>query len=208
MVSTQVAKPPKPQLVSPAGHVATQVPPAQTGVAPEHAWPHVPQFAVVVLVSVPHAKPPLPHVAKPGRQVQVPCEQYWLLLQALPHAPQLLGSFWMSAQAPKHWLSPLAQLHWPLVQAPVAQLLPQKPQLLGSVWVFTQDAPQIWLGALQVTQLPLRHCWPWVQALEQLPQWAGSDASFTHEPPHATWLPGHAFTQLPLLHEAWLPVQA
>src|SRR5262249_15339702 len=86
-------------------------------------------------------------------------EPLWQVLppaQALPQAPQLAGSPWVSVQTPPQ-------------QAP-AQTRPQAPQLAGS---------EPWVSV----QTPLQQLWPAAQALPQAPQLAGSPWPSVQTPP-------------------------
>jgi len=114
------------------------------------AFPHPPQFASSLAVSVQYAAPlPLVHAVSPAPSqvlAHAPAEQTWLIVQVVPHAPQLALSVVVLAQ----YASPLADLHIFSVAAqlvvqrpaehasPAAQALPHAPQFALSVCVLVQ----------------------------------------------------------------------
>jgi hypothetical protein len=60
---------------------------------------------------------------------QWPLEHTWLCGQAVPHAPQCLGSLASSTHWPEHMLWPDGQAHLPPAQCcPAGQWWPQAPQ--------------------------------------------------------------------------------
>jgi hypothetical protein len=92
----------EPHAVVPPGHV--QAEPSQTCVV-VHAWAQAPQFcgsAVVSTQDVPHVVKGAPHEAThtPAWQSGVAPEQ------AVPHAPQLIGSVASSVHAPPQTVPP------------------------------------------------------------------------------------------------------
>jgi hypothetical protein len=104
-----------PHCVNPTSHCQLHIPPVQVAVelgGPEQTCPHAPQLARSLLRFT-HA---LPHCVKPGLQenphwecsalvVQVRVEFGGPVGQALPHPPQLSGSFQISAQFPAQQVS-------------------------------------------------------------------------------------------------------
>jgi hypothetical protein len=93
----------KPHECVDAEHEATQTPPSQAGVAPEHVVPHAPQLVALDSRSV---QVPL-HSVYPGRHVHVPAAQYWRLVQLVPQVPQEVGESFRSRQSycsPAHWV--------------------------------------------------------------------------------------------------------
>jgi hypothetical protein len=176
--------PPKPiiagQSVSPAGHVhfpATHVAPM-----PPQLFPHIPQFAVLVLVST-QVMPPKPgHIISPFpvHAPHMPAVQ-GAAPQLCPHIPQFAESVWVLAQVPPpkppHIIVPIGHMHIPEVHvAPMAQARPHIPQFMGSVAVSEQvgllGLPHLtWVAVhwhTPDTHVPCPQLWP------QVPQCIGS----------------------------------
>jgi len=151
---------------------------------------HVPQLSVPPQPSgtVPQFTPSWTHVWGVQVATQAPATQAAPAGQALPQAPQLLGSVVTLAQAPAQTIWPAGQVQVPETQAaPAEQTLPQAPQLLGSVDTLTQ-APLlhlIWPGGHGgKRQAPFRQTAPAGQALPQAPQLLGSIVRSTQAVPH------------------------
>jgi hypothetical protein len=127
-----------------------QAPPEHDSPGRVHGCPHpemasAPQLSTSPSVSVQNAPQSssfgATHAHRPPTQ---PSPTRW---HAFPHAPQLFGSFAVSAQrgfrsghevAPSHWQTPPAQV-------PTPQRIPHAPQLPGSVWNVAgsvQSSPQ------------------------------------------------------------------
>ncbi len=136
------------QLVWPLGH--WQAPPKHCS-PPEHWVPQVPQLAGSVLVSV----QPMPHAVRPVEQLAVhaPDEQTWLDPQAVPHDPQLSGSFDVSVQEPEQATIPGPQgapPPVPLVEVPPVPLVEAPPVPLD----VAAPAPVVDLPPVPVVDLP------------------------------------------------------
>ena len=103
-----------------------------THTPPPQSTPQAPQFSGSDLVSTHWPLQPVRGAA----HTQVPLTHSWPSAHWLPHPPQLSGSFWVSAQAPPHWVVPrghIPAMHCPPAQtSPMGQPLPQAPQLFGS----------------------------------------------------------------------------
>jgi hypothetical protein len=68
---------------------------------------------------------PVPHLL---------CEQTWLAVQAVPHAPQFFGSDVVSAQVPLQFVRPVAHTHALALHIwPTAHDIPHALQLAASV---------------------------------------------------------------------------
>jgi hypothetical protein len=79
----------------------------------------------------------------PQLEAQLLAEQTWLLVQAVPHPPQLAGFEEVSTQTPLHSVVPAGHAQLPLLQVwPPVQTLPQLPQLFGSTVSLLQVPPQ------------------------------------------------------------------
>lgn len=112
----------------------------------------------------------------PGSQVHWPARQVAPAAHAIPHAPQFLGSVWVSTHAEEQffWFAPHAAVQTPLLQTWLApHAVPHAPQFLGSFNVAEQVPPQFSSVKGQV-QWPLVH--PRLpQVVAHWPQWLGSD---------------------------------
>ena len=125
-----------------------------------HAWPQLPQFWSSVwvfthepeqLLSVPQPEAPPSGVLVLA--VQVPALQTWVLVQAVPQAPQLLLLVWRFTQLLPQAVWPPVQLIWqtpPLQTWLVAQAWPQLPQFWWSPCSLTQVVPQSVSPVVQV----------------------------------------------------------
>jgi hypothetical protein len=122
-------------------------------VPPRHCVVHAPQWLPSLFVSTHEEEQFVRPVAQPAAQVpplQTPC----VPVQAVPHAPQLLGSFEMSTHVP------------PVVVPAPASIPPQRakpPGQLHALFAQTSVAPH---------------------SFEQTPQWSSSLARSTHDVPH------------------------
>ncbi len=135
------------------GHVATQLPPEQSGVAVGQAWPQPPQSAGLLSVftqAVPQWVSPLAQA-----ETQVPETQVVPAPQIVPQLPQLFGSVATLVQAPLQSDSFVGQAATqpPREQSGAAplQAVPQFPQFAGSVWRFTQAPLQAVWPVAQLT---------------------------------------------------------
>jgi hypothetical protein len=178
-------------------------PDAQT-FGPEHAFPHVPQFALLVCV---FAQAPAQFVSAAPQQMLSPAAATASfahfgvgLMHAVPQVPQLAGSIERSAQlAPPQSVEDAvpAQVQLPLEQVDpgfaVAQDVPQVPQFAGSMRVFTQSGlplpPQLEETAVSAqeheppVQVTVLTATPGAQhAFPQAPQSLGSLWRSTHAP--------------------------
>jgi len=176
-----------------------------------HVWPVVqampqpPQLFASdwVLTSQPSAALPL-QLAYPAAQeatLQAPETQdgvSWLLLQTVPHAPQLFTSFEVSTQAvphtsrpppahevvdcwhtpdPSHWKTvqdfPLQEVEPQVVPAgwPMHGLTAQTPDEQNPLWQLELDVQEV---PFAVPHVPETHGSPLAQAVPQLPQLDGS----------------------------------
>ena len=99
---------------------------------PLHAWPHVMQLAL-----------------SPRGSTQRPVQQSWPLPHTVPHAPQFIGSFAVSA-------------HMRLQHVRAVQVARHAPQFISSL--------------ASSTQRPLQHDWPMPHAIPQSPQFMRSVA--------------------------------
>jgi hypothetical protein len=71
--------------------------------------------------------------------MQVPFEQVWPLVQALPHMPQLATSVCVLMHALLQNICPDGHVHMPPVhERPPLHALPQLPQFVALVMVLTQ----------------------------------------------------------------------
>jgi hypothetical protein len=111
--------------------------------------------------------------------------------QTLAHSPQLLGSVFVSVQAPPHSMNGDTQAKSQLPSAQVGAALAggmhtvsQSPQCEVLVIRSTQEPPQGVVPPQVVLHLPAAQTSPAAQALGQLPQCAVSEAKSTQEPPH------------------------
>ncbi len=146
---------------------------------PVHAWPQLPQLAVLVEVST----QVLEQLTSPVVQ-HLPRLQVWLALQAVVQVPQCFSSVWRSTQrglAPAQKDAGAVQLHAPPLHVPGPQLTPQAPQSAASVAVSTQLVPHQVSPVGQ--QWPALHPSPLGQAAPHAPQFAGSVSVFTQVPP-------------------------
>lgn len=156
------------QLPKPAEHEMEQLPAEQVGVplADEHAAPHPPQLAVLVLmfVSQPFALLPsqLPKPASHPTSWQVPLAHdsvAFAMSQATPHAPQLVSVFRLVSHplvgSPSQFANPEAQVgaQTPPVHVvvPLAleQTVPHEPQFAALVLRFASHP-----SAASPSQLP------------------------------------------------------
>jgi len=170
----------------PCGQLLTQVPFEQVS----HCWPHWPQL----LRSLDRSTQVPLQAVKPGRQAQVPPLQTWVLSQAWPQVPQLVGLVAVLTQALPLQVVP-AQVHWPLTQeSPCGQALPQLPQARGSLVVSTQRPLQLVLPVGQ-THWPERQLCPGLHWVWQPPQCCGSLVGSAQVGPQTIWFGGQA--QLP-----------
>jgi hypothetical protein len=146
------------QLPKPGLHESVHIPFEQLGVSLTvlQTLPHVPQLFGSVPVEVSQLVPGLPgQWAKPGLQlptVHMPCTHAgvpFVVVQMLPHAPQLFGSFWVLVSQPSAGLllqskNPLVHamtVHRPATQVSVAlfwlHFSPQPLQFCGSLVMLT-----------------------------------------------------------------------
>jgi hypothetical protein len=114
--------------VAPESHV--HAPAAQVAVPP-HWCAQAPQLSPLVCRST-HAL--LQSVRLDAHDVvHVPALQTWSAAQAVPQAPQLVGSLLTCAQTPRHRCPPPAQTHAPAEQTvPPVHRVPHAPQLSAS----------------------------------------------------------------------------
>lgn len=169
-------------------------------------WPQTPQLNRSLLRStqvLSHIVCPAGHGtgagADPTISTQIPMP-HCPLGQTVPQAPQLLGSFCKSTQAPQS-VSPAAQVatHWPNPSqcTPNPQLLPHAPQLRSSPLRLAQNPPQsVSPGAQSLaattnaaaTHAPSVHTWSAVQTTPQPPQLVSSE-KLTQTPLQGTGRP-------------------
>jgi hypothetical protein len=135
-------------------------------------------------------------------------------VQAVPQAPQLLGSKLVFVQTPPHAVCPEAQLaeQTPAVHAvPDAQGVVQAPQCSPSVCRSTQSPPQFTCEPGHDTeQAPALQTCPLAHVAPPLPpetpqpavapQWRRSVLGSTHAPLQFTCVPGHDTEHAPALH--------
>src|SRR6478672_3071151 len=175
------------------GQGLQQVPLTQAGWAAGQTLPQAPQLlgSVLRFVSQPSISLAPLQSAKPLAQapLQTPLAQVrvgmLLPLQAVPQAPQLFGSVWVSKQAPLQQVRPLGQSFVVLQpQVPLArqmcplasllqslQLPPLMPHWLGVgmlVQIFPLQQPAQLLEVSQM-QAPPEQRWPTAQSWQKLP---------------------------------------
>jgi len=169
-----------PQRLVPSGQPATQVPPAQSGVAPPHEAADGPHASGLVVGSM-HA-PPIE--TRGGRQTQALATQYSSSLQELPGDPQLLGSRVRSAQPPPTGVSGGGHVHTPETQLPPPpQRLPHRPQFAVSVDT-SAHAPSHAKRPAPQSHTPETQVAPPGQPLPQRPQFTSSLETSTQASPH------------------------
>jgi hypothetical protein len=119
--------------------------------------------------------------------VHAPAAQTLPAVQVVPHAPQLFGSLWRSAQTPWQLVLPPLHTHCPAVHVWLdEQVLPQLPQLFESVPRFTQLPPHgvVPLGHARV-QVPRSQSCPLAHAVPHAPQFLESFEVSTQTLPHS-----------------------
>jgi hypothetical protein len=198
-------------LPKPAEHEIEQLPAEQVGVplADEHAAPHPPQLAVLVLMFVSQPFELLPsQLPKPASQPtswQVPLAHdsvAFAMSQATPHAPQLVSVFRLVSQplvgSPSQFANPEAQVG---TQAPpvhvvvplaLEQTFPQEPQFAELVLRFASQ-PSAALPSqfpkpalhVRIPHVPDEHvavAFKSEQTVPQLPQFAVLLCVFVSQP--------------------------
>jgi len=162
-----------PQLVVPVPQSELQTPVLQVAGAVQ-ARPHMPQLAVLVLVST----QAVPQSVWPVGQRQAPAWQVCAAGQAVPQRPQLASSVIVSTQAAPQAVRPVGQRHAPIWQVwPPEHAVPQAPQLALSLWTsrHTVMPPTMHSrrGATQVDRhAPPMQAWPAGHTVPQAPQLA------------------------------------
>jgi hypothetical protein len=120
-------------------------------------------------------------------------------VHAIPHPPQLSGSFAAFTHAPPPQLmSGAAHVHFAATQVvPPVQVIPQPPQLSASVCTSTHDPAQSASTPLQLVAHPLlSQTAPVGQALVHDPQCVGSFFVSKQTPPHAVSPVGQLHAEL------------
>jgi hypothetical protein len=116
-------------------------------------------------------------------------EQTCVASQTLLQPPQLAALVVTSTQFAPHTIWPaVGQPQEPLVHAwPAGHWWPQEPQFRASFPLTFTHAPEQFISPDEHVEAHDRwlQTWPPEQALVQVPQWAGSEASETHAVPHA-----------------------
>jgi hypothetical protein len=125
-----------PQAPSPVLH--WQAPSKQNWSA-GHAWPQLPQFAELPVVSTQE----LPHcVSEPQPLAHWPPEHTMPFAHRVPQAPQFAGSDVVSVQAPEHDVCPVRQPQAPPEHTwPLGHWAPHAPQFAASVCGFVHAPP-------------------------------------------------------------------
>ncbi len=183
------------------------------------ATPQAPQLAALVLRSTQaesmapigptmsgHAvRPPVPQPA-----THAPLWHVVPSLQTLPQRPQLASSACVFVHVVPHWVSPVLQAHFALVQrAPTAHCAPHPPQFSGSSSTSMQAAPHVVSESPASSVVHDREHTPALQtsptphAMPHPPQLAGSLATDVHAPPQEM-LP-FAHTHAPPWHSKPFP---
>jgi hypothetical protein len=197
------------------GHCVS--PGAQAHVPAVHTWPasqtlpHMPQFALSVLVFAQYGTPPSgvhsaspPPSSPPHSIAHLPAVHTSPTEHVLPHVPQLALSVCVLAQVPLGQTTipgPQLGLHCPPEHAwPAGHALPQPPQLALSVWGFVHNpvpAGQAMVGEGHAGRhTPATQARPVEQTLPQPPQFDGSVARLEQIVPHwvcpvgQVWLAG------------------
>lgn len=179
-----------PHLVRAASHVAVQLPRLQTWPALHATAPHAPQCCGSLWRSM---QTPLQFVSGAGHSHCALLQAMRSSLHALPHAPQLLGSFVSLTHEPPQSTFPLELLppslfgeplptaHAPSRQtSPFAHLVPHAPQLSRSTVTSVHWPLQSsWPAAHP--QVPLTQDVPPIHAVPHAPQLALSLFASTHE---------------------------
>jgi hypothetical protein len=102
------------------------------------AFPHVPQFAGSVCVSL----QAVPQIVCPVGQPHAPAVQVWPAWQAFPQAPQFATSVWVNAHTGPHVLPPTELQLWQ-VPAPPSPAPRQVSVPVQSLWRL-QGAGAVW----------------------------------------------------------------
>lgn len=193
--------------LSGAMQLETQVPLSQNWLAP-HWMPQPPQLFAsdVVFTQL------LPHLVRPGPQLQLPNVQVPPGPQSLLQAPQCCALKLVNTQEPPQFVWLPKHCVWQELKLQTwfaAQALPQEPQLSGSEEVrvhtppqLVKPGPQVHVPLLQVGFVP-----PQVEL--QAPQCCRSLLVFTHRPLQFVNPTGQVVVpeQAPLTHD-WVALQA
>ncbi len=144
--------------------------------------PSVPRYVfheVHAVVGVPPLTNESVHVFFVTIEVHVPALQYAPVVHFTPHAPQLLGSYFVSTHAVPHFVVPPAHtsVHVPETHvAPPVHVVPHAPQFFGSLTRSRHDPVQsvrpVGHVSLQVPKLhtsPAAHFFPHVPQLLRSP---------------------------------------